>query len=148
MSQGMNGVDPELLRVRRESRNCQTCGGDGLVIVFHPRWAGVRVASIFSGEVEQAEAADGTVEYRHVHEATAMEVAAHCVCALGRWMRQRVDEDVRGRIPDVEAIVDGRSRWLLEPPEIYGPAQRRTEAAHDAPREAIAGVVDGFRVSA
>lgn len=115
---GTNGVDPELLRVRRESKNCQTCGGDGLAIVFHPRWAGCRVGEMFRGEIEEIPTEGGGKEYRHVQEPTAFEVAAHCICALGRWMRARLDEDLRARVPDVEAIFDGRSRWLLEPPEI------------------------------
>lgn len=145
---GTNGVDPELLRVRRESRNCRDCGGDGLTIVFHPQWAGVRVGRTWRGEMEHVEAPDGSSEYRHVMETTALEVAAHCVCALGRWMRERVDEDLRSRIPDVLAIVEGRSKWLLDPPGETEPAAKPSGFAHKAPREAIAGVVDGFRVSA
>jgi hypothetical protein len=87
-------------------------------------------------------------EDRQVLEPTAMEVAAHCVCALGRWMRERVDEDLRARIPDVLAIVEGRSRWLLDPPGRDESDRKPSRFAHKAPREAIAGVVDGFRVSA
>jgi len=145
---GTNGVDPELLRVRRESRGCKDCGGDGMTIVFHPRWKGVRVDRMWNGEVEPVDGEDGSTEIRHVMETTAMEVAAHCVCALGRWMRQRVDEDLRARIPDVLAIVEGRSKWLLDPPPSEGVVGGASRFAHKAPREAVAGMVDGFRVSA
>jgi hypothetical protein len=120
MSSGTNGIDADLLRVRRESRCCQTCGGDGQVIVYHPGWTGSRVSRLFTGEVE----VDDDGEVVEVLVPTAMEVAAHCVCSLGRWMRERTDRDTRSRIPDVNAIFEGRSRWLLEPPAV---------ARHEAP---------------
>lgn len=118
---GTNGIDPELLRVRRDSRNCRTCGGDGLAIVFHPRWAGSRVSRIWNGEIDD----DGN----QVVVPTAMEVAAHCICALGRWIRERTDRDMLPFIPDVERIVEGSSQWLLEQPPYRRTAEERSQEA-------------------
>lgn len=115
---GVNLPSEDLERARRESRHCATCGGTGLVVVFHPRWRGLRVDRVWCGELDD--------EGKQVLEPVALEVAAHCVCSLGRWMRERTEQETRDRIPDVEAIFDGRSRWLLEAPE---PTRRPIHAA-------------------
>jgi hypothetical protein len=43
-------------------------------------------------------------------------VAAHCRCAAGNWIRERIPPELQARIPRVEDICQGRSRWLLIPP--------------------------------
>lgn len=104
----MNGVDPELERMKHKSKNCKLCGGDGQVVVFHSKASGSRVERLFYGELDDDD--------REVHVPTAMEVTAHCVCPMGRWIRERASPEMRRCIPDVSDIIQGRSRWLLSPP--------------------------------
>ena len=106
-----------------ESRNCQVCGGAGQMIVFHHRWTGGRFATIMTernGEIIESQ--------------IPAEVTAHCICALGRWMRSKTTEALKARIPDGAAILEGRSNWLFQAPG-SDPDQR-----YQAPtRAAIAG---------
>lgn len=92
----------ELNRLHHEHRNCPHCDGHGLVIVFHPAHRGERVGKTSSGRPFPA------------------EVAAHCLCAVGQWYRERVDVEEQRRIPRVEDILAGRSRWLMAPPPADG----------------------------
>ncbi len=103
-------IDPELEQARRESRYCRLCGGCGQAIVFHPMWDGSRVVDVPRGELD--------AEGNEISIPTAMEVAAHCRCALGRWIRARTDRDMIARIPDVSEILAGVSLWLLDPPGV------------------------------
>jgi hypothetical protein len=76
-----------------------------MVIVFHHRWTGERfvtVETVRNGEI--------------VQESFPSEVSAHCVCALGRWMRSRTAEAVKARMPDGADIAEGRSNWSFQPP--------------------------------
>jgi len=88
------------------SRGCPHCAGSGQAIVFDRDYDGRHV-------VERE---------CHVHgEAKvipyAMTVSAHCVCAMGRWMRGRIrDLDVLARTPDFADVLAGRSRWLAQDP--------------------------------
>ena len=87
----------EWKRIRDENRNCRHCGGNGMPVVFHPRWAGGRVLQTSQG-------------------AYPVEVAAHCSCPAGQWIRDRTSPDLQRRIPWVADILAGRSRWSLNPP--------------------------------
>ncbi len=51
-----------------------------------------------------------------VYHPTRQVTAAHCRCAIGAWMRARTEPRLQARIPWVEDICSGRSRWLLEDP--------------------------------
>lgn len=88
----------ELKRLQYESRNCPHCAGNGLAIVFHPAHSGDRVGKTSTGRP------------------FAAEVAAHCLCPVGQWYRERVDVEEQRRIPRVEDILAGRSKWLMKPP--------------------------------
>jgi hypothetical protein len=77
------------------SRGCEHCGGEGLATAFHPRpgWA--------------------------LANRRPVQVAATCVCPLGRWIKRRHAQDspvLCGRIPDLADVLDGRSRWRAEIP--------------------------------
>ncbi len=87
------------------SRDCPHCGGHGLVTLYDRRYDGRRVAElpcVVRGEV--------------VKRPFPMTVMGHCGCPLGRWMRGEVDTDVRARVPDLEAVLSGGTRWVLEDP--------------------------------
>ncbi|MDR3639045.1 MAG: hypothetical protein P4L84_34895 [Isosphaeraceae bacterium] len=73
------------------SKGCDRCGGMGLTTV----WRRLPVP-----------------------ERTPATVAAHCVCALGRWMRRYWERDpaMLRRIPDLDDVLNGRSVWLAEEP--------------------------------
>ena len=89
-------TDPSLMnrdQAFAESRNCPECGGGGLVTVYHP-----------------------TPDRERRVPASA---AAHCVCALGRWMRRTLaekDAETVKRIVDLVDVQFGRVGWLLQPP--------------------------------
>ena len=87
------------------SRGCEVCGGAGMVIVFHHAWTGSRLAKV------QAERNGEIVE-----QEVAAEVSAHCICALGRWMRSKSTEAVKARVPDGAAILVGHSNFSFQPP--------------------------------
>ena len=91
-------VKEDFKRLQHENRTCPHCDGNGLVIVFHPAWDGDRVGVTSAGRPFPA------------------EVAAHCLCPVGRWIRERVEFEEQRRIPRVEDIVAGRSKWLMKPP--------------------------------
>jgi hypothetical protein len=81
-----------------ESQDCPYCEGTGMVPVYAPQH-------------------DGTGLCRQWDETPfATVVGAHCCCSLGRWTRDRNKPDVRQRIPSIQDILDGRSRWMLEDP--------------------------------
>jgi hypothetical protein len=84
--------------VERLSRDCPFCEGNGMVTVYHPRFAADSVGNSQDGR----------------RYATA--IAAHCRCDAGNWIRERVPPELQARIPRVEDICLGRSRWLLIPP--------------------------------
>lgn len=90
------------------SRNCRLCGGNGTTIAFHRQWSGSRIGR-----------RDG---YNELGEPCripfAAEVAAHCVCPLGRWMRSKTSDYINRRIPDGAEIVNGRSWYSFDPPSI------------------------------
>ncbi len=83
--------------VERVSRDCPFCEGNGMVTVYHPTFTDDPVG----------QAADGR------RYPTA--IAAHCRCDAGNWIRERVPPELQARIPRVEDICLGRSRWLLIP---------------------------------
>lgn len=77
-------------------------------IVFHRHWAGGRIGR----RREYNDLGDlVTVPF-------AAEVAAHCICPLGRWIRSRTEDYLKGRIPDGAAIIEGRSWYVIEPPDL------------------------------
>jgi hypothetical protein len=88
----------ERSEVERLSRDCPFCAGHGMVSVYHP--------SLKSSSV-------GTTSDGRRFPAT---ISAHCRCTAGCWIRERIPPELRARIPRVEDICLGRSRWLLIPP--------------------------------
>jgi hypothetical protein len=85
-----------------ENRDCPHCGGSGMCVVFHPRHNGTReiVLTDHSGRIHRI----------------AAEVAAHCTCRVGEWIRERTEPALQRRIPWVRDIHEGRSKWLLRSP--------------------------------
>ena len=106
MSEITEGPRAEISRLEMENRGCPVCAGNGMVVVFHPRWTGGR-----HGTRRELNASGD-----FVNVSFPTEVSAHCSCAVGRWYRDRTDPKTQQRIPWVEAIQRGRSRWLLDPP--------------------------------
>ena len=80
------------------SRDCPDCGGAGIVPIYHPRFAGESI---------------GTTQDGRRYSASG---AAHCMCPLGVWIREKTPPEVQARIPRVEDILDGQSHWLLANP--------------------------------
>ncbi len=75
------------------SRGCDRCGASGLVIVYRTL---------------------------PLPERCPPTCGAHCVCALGRWMRGQISRqgpDLIKRIPDLDDAIKGRGPWLLEQPD-------------------------------
>lgn len=81
-----------------ESKDCPQCGGNGMVPVYAPQHNGTGLCRQFD------ETPFATV------------VGAHCRCNLGQWIRSRNKRDIWERVPKVQDILDGRSRWMLEDP--------------------------------
>jgi hypothetical protein len=76
------------------SRSCKHCGGSGQAMIYHPLYDG--------NPTRKAIRDDGTWTQ------TAARVVAHCVCPMGRWLRERTDKDVIKRIPDFQLAIDGK----------------------------------------
>jgi hypothetical protein len=86
----------------RQSRDCPYCGGEGMTVVYHPRYDGEPVVEATIGG-----------ETRKI----ASRPAAHCVCALGRWMRSKTKPEVLRRVFDLVEVLEGRfPPWLAEDP--------------------------------
>ncbi len=87
------------------SRHCERCCGSGQVLVYDRRYAGRRIGEsevVVRGEIRPVQ--------------VGMVAAAQCVCEMGRWMRGRTEAEMLSRIPDLEAVLAGDSRWLAEDP--------------------------------
>jgi len=94
--------------VALESRECSYCGGCGMVSVYAPQH-------------------DGTGLYRRGDDTPfPTVVGAHCCCNLGRWMRDRNKLDIRQRVPWIQDILNGKSRWMLENPTEEGENRERS----------------------
>lgn len=90
-----------------QSWGCKRCAGTGLAPVFHPRYTG-----------------DSTVAIPGNDGVTRMipgRVAAHCTCPMGRWIRSKTESKMLPRIPDLQAVLDGDSRWLA-----FDPSERHS----------------------
>lgn len=98
----------------QRSFRCRICEGQGMRLVFHSDGDGAR-------EIAQT-IPDGRGGMKTVRIPT--QVSAHCICPLGRWMRDKTDFATRRRIPDVAEILEGYSVWLLEPPGKHDPEAR------------------------
>jgi hypothetical protein len=81
------------------SRDCPFCEGEGMIPVYHPAFTGASVGITKDGQPYVA------------------STTAHCRCELGIWIRDRNLPEIQARIPWVEDICRGRSKWLLESPE-------------------------------
>ncbi len=87
------------------SWHCEHCCGSGQVLVYDRRYAGRRIGEsevVVRGEIRPVQ--------------VGMVAAAQCVCEMGRWMRGRTEAEMLARIPDLEAVLAGDSRWLAEDP--------------------------------
>ena len=66
--------------------------------------------------------------------------AAYCVCPAGRWVEnvhRRSFPDAHKRFADLAKVLDGRSRWLAEAPDIPEIARRETVTKPDIHAEAV-----------
>ena len=91
-----------------------------MVTVYHPRFTADPIGTARDGR-------------RYV---TA--IAAHCRCDAGNWFRERIPPELQARIPRVEDICLGRSRWLLIPP---GPEHAIIYTDRPVTREDFAGLL-------
>jgi hypothetical protein len=108
-----------------ENRDCPHCGGSGMCLVYHPRHNGTREFSM--------------LDHRERLCKIASEVAAHCTCPVGEWIRNRTEPALQRRIPWVRDIHEGRSKWLLFPPGEIQASNGEVPNAPEAPtRAAIA----------
>lgn len=93
---------------KASSFGCQRCGGTGLTTVYHPD--------------------------PYPRAGIAETYGAHCVCALGRWMRAKLRPDLAASIVDLDAVLKGKTaiRWSTEQPEGFSTAEWR-ERLHGPP---------------
>ena len=91
-------VDEERERAVTASHDCAICGGEGLVTVYHPTFAGDPIGVTGDGR-----------RYPTI-------MGAHCRCEFGSGCEAATRPRLQARIPWVEDIMCRRSRWLLEPP--------------------------------
>jgi hypothetical protein len=109
-----------------ENRDCPHCGGSGMCLAFHPRHDGTRDITV-------------TDSRGRVHK-IATEVAAHCTCPVGVWIRERTEPALQRRIPWVRDIHEDRSKWLMRPPSERAADDSEVPNEHHQPptRAAIA----------
>lgn len=110
----------ERSEVERLSRDCPFCEGNGMVPVYHPRFAADSIGTATDGRRYPT------------------TIAAHCRCDIGNWIRERVPPELQARIPRIEDICLGRSRWLLIPP---GPEEDMVFPDRPVTREDFARLV-------
>ncbi len=90
-----------------KSWQCRHCGGHGLVTVYHRRYEGHPV--IADQEPDKPPRCFAAV------------VMAHCECKMGEWMRERTTPEICDRIPDLKAVLAGRTDWSIDDPTIPEP---------------------------
>lgn len=83
---------------RADSRDCPFCDGEGMITVYAPGYTGCEIAMTRD-----------SIPY-------VARTTGHCICKLGRYMRSQTKEDIRKRIPDIDDVAQGRSRWLTVDP--------------------------------
>jgi len=98
MAEAQSKKSEALLIAEADSKDCDDCHGDGMVMVYAFGYTGSPV-----GELE-----DGR---RYV-----ARTMAHCCCRLGRLFRSTWTEDLVRRTPDLIEILEGRSRWSVVDP--------------------------------
>ncbi len=116
--------NPEANREAAEeaSKGCLWCGGQGLAVVYYrdplrqavmqKTGKGLESRWSVAPESNPSRTADG----RRIPS----DVAAYCVCALGRWIEKTHRDkspDVRKRMVDLSDVLRGDSVWTAEPPE-------------------------------
>ena len=112
-----------------QKSTCEYCNGNGLVPVFHRDYRGD--PTIWVDRTDS----DGNPFKRRLPGV----INAHCLCDKGRWMRERTDEEIRKRIPQLRVILEGKTEYqLLDPTEVEQP-----EVSESA-REFIAAWRSGF----
>jgi len=118
-----------------QSHNCQYCsengathrrypdetllGGvgstpQGMVPVYHPMYDSSRTVQVDGGTY-------------------AARVSAHCICAFGRWMRNKTDPDTVRRIPDLADVISRRSRYVLDDPRDWAARVPAKKAGRGSP---------------
>jgi hypothetical protein len=104
----MSGAATDQTRddAQAQSRHCEFCSGSGQATIYDRDFDGRRVVErevIIRGEIKPA--------YPY-----AMLITAHCICAMGRWLRSKAEPDVMRRIPDMCDVLAGRTRWTAQDP--------------------------------
>lgn len=87
-------------------RQCEHCGGAGLVTVYHRFYEGSQLVSW--------EHADARGEVHTIRSAGT--VAAHCVCPKGVWMRDNTEDRIRERIPTLADVMANRTNYRATDP--------------------------------
>lgn len=103
----MSGAATDQTRddAQARSRHCEYCSGSGQAVVYDRDFDGRRVVErdvIIRGEIKRS--------------TYAMVVTAHCICAMGRWLRSKTDPDLLRRVPDMTYVLAGTTRWLAADP--------------------------------
>jgi hypothetical protein len=98
MAESQSKKSEALLIAEADSKDCDDCRGDGMVMVYASGYTGSPV-----GELE-----DGR---RYV-----ARTMAHCRCPMGRFLRASWPEDLRRRTPDLIDVLNGRSLWSENDP--------------------------------
>ena len=92
---------------------CDWCRNIGLITAYHREYkssAMVWIETVDSmGEVHQTKI-PGTI-------------AIHCSCGLGSWMRDRIEADIRERIPTLSDVINSRVPYQLDRPDIDAEAE-------------------------
>jgi hypothetical protein len=108
-SEEYEAENSERTQAERDSRSCRFCGGAGMTTVFHREYTGNPVLEFQDSEGRIIRASG--------------RASAHCICTLGRWMREKVSGKIVDRIPDLAQILDqrGESYWLHQDPTPIDP---------------------------
>lgn len=113
----------------RPSESCEWCNFSGLITVYHREYRGHPTI-----HVEHVD------RFGEIHtQRVPGTLAAHCSCALGSWMRDRLDIAERRRFPLFSDVINGRSAYVFERPDLEDDGGISDEA-----RTFIRRWIDGF----
>lgn len=122
-AQGPDGAAPVSDResAMAASMSCEWCEGSGFVMVFHRQYQGSPELMI--------EQPDGT------RRRVMGRFNLACQCEYGRWMLGRIrtaDKPLADRLDGLEAVIEGRSRYVAGEP---GRRETAQESPGSRPRE-------------
>ena len=88
----------------KETGHCDYCNNTGQTTICHRDYKGQPTMDMadHNGQVRKCPA----------------RLTAHCICPIGRWMRQRTDPKILYRIPDLREVISGHTNFSLSDPTL------------------------------